>query len=132
MAEALVNHHLSDDWQAVSAGTEPTRPNPLMLKALAEIGIDHSRSASKHLSQFADLRFDLVITLCDDANENCPVFFGGVTREHLGFENPDAAVGNEQERMVVFRRVRDQIKEKILQRLREYEKPAGPEIKLNF
>jgi len=127
MAEAIVNHELGDSWHAESAGTEPSRPNPLMLLSLSEIGIDHSAATSKHLDRFVDEHFDLVITLCGDANEVCPVFVGGVRREHLGFENPDAAVGSDEERMVVFRRVLGQIREKIPARLRAFEQ-GKPEV----
>ena len=79
----------------------------------ASIGIDHSQAKSNHLDDFKDWNFDYVISLCDNADKNCPVFLGGVTRTHIGFENPDAAAGNEEERIVTFRRVRDQIRKQI-------------------
>ncbi len=113
MAEAIVNHELSDRFQAVSAGTSPTQPNPMALKVLSEIGIDHSGSKSNHLDDFKDWEFEYVISLCDNADKNCPVFLGGTKRTHIGFENPDAAEGSEEERLVAFRRVRDQIRQKI-------------------
>lgn len=120
MAEALVNHFLGDQWQAFSAGTKPGSPNPLALRALAEIGVGHPHAKSESFAVYADRDFGLVITLCADADKNCPVFFGGKQREHIGFDNPDDAVGSDEERMVVFRRVRDEIKETILARLRSY------------
>ncbi|HPM78393.1 MAG TPA: arsenate reductase ArsC [bacterium] len=121
MAEALVNHFLGDRWEAFSAGTKPGTPHPLALRALAEIGVAHPHAKSESLDVYADRPFDLVVTLCGDADQNCPVFFGGKRREHIGFDNPDAAAGSEEERMAVFRRVRDEIKETILARLRAYD-----------
>lgn len=119
MAEALVNHDLGDRFEAVSAGTAPKTPHPLALKALAELGIEHAGARSKHMDEFADERFDHVITLCDSANETCPVFFGGVRRAHLGFDDPDAATGSDEEKLAVFRRVRDEIRERIEAHLTE-------------
>jgi arsenate reductase len=111
MAEALVNHDLGDRYEAFSAGMVPAaRPHASALKVLAEIGIDHSRARSKSLDEFADRIFDFVITLCDGANETCPLFFGGVKREHLGFEDPARATGTEDEVLAAFRRVRDLIR----------------------
>ena len=111
MAEALVNHDLGERFEAFSAGTSPTTPRPEALLVLAELGIDHSGARSKSLDEFADRTFDFVITLCDGANETCPLFFGGVKREHLGFEDPARATGTENEILAAFRRVRDQIRQ---------------------
>jgi arsenate reductase len=80
---------------------------------LAEIGIDHSRARSKSLEEFEGQPFDYVITLCDGANETCPLFFGGVERIHLGFEDPARITGTEEEVLTAFRRVRDQIRETV-------------------
>jgi arsenate reductase (thioredoxin) len=113
MAEALVNHYMGDRFEAFSAGTAPSEPHPLALKVLAELGIDHPGARSKHLDEFANQTFDHVITLCDNANQACPVFVGGVKRVHLGFEDPDRADGNEDERLTVFRKVRDQIRQQV-------------------
>ena len=121
MAEALVNHDLGDRFEAFSAGTAPRSPHPAALRVLAEIGLDHSRARSKSLDEFADRTFDHVITLCDGANETCPVFFGGVRRVHLGFEDPAAASGSGEDVLVVFRRVRDQIREVVEKYLRDAE-----------
>jgi arsenate reductase (thioredoxin) len=110
MAEALVNHDLGERFEAFSAGTSPTTPRPEALRVLAELGIDHSRARSKSLDEFADRTFDFVITLCDGANKTCPLFFGGVKREHLGFEDPARATGTENEILAAFRRVRDLIR----------------------
>jgi arsenate reductase len=113
LAEALVNHDLGERFAAFSAGTDPKAPHPLALRVLAEIGIDHSRARSKSVEEFAGEAFDHVITLCDDANLSCPAFFGKTRRAHLGFEDPDRATGTDQERLAVFRRVRDAIREQV-------------------
>jgi len=113
MAEAMVNHDLGDRFEAFSAGTAPRVPHPAALRVLAEIGIDHSGARAKSLDEFADRTFDYVITLCDGANETCPIFFGGVRRTHLGFEDPAAASGPEEDVLTAFRRVRDQIREAV-------------------
>ena len=113
MAEALVNHDLGDRFEAYSAGTDPNPPHPLAIRVLAEIGIDHSSARSKSMDEFAGQAFDFVITLCDSANETCPLFFGGVRRAHLGFDDPARAEGTEVERLAVFRRVRDEIRSQV-------------------
>jgi len=113
MAEALVNHDLSDRFEAYSAGTNPKPPHPLAIQVLAEIGINHSAARSKNMEEFAGQAFDFVITLCDSANETCPLFFGGVRRVHLGFDDPAKAEGTEEEKLSVFRRVRDEIRTQV-------------------
>ena len=113
MAEGLVNHDLGDRFQAFSAGTEATRVNPLVIQVLAEIGIDISGHRSKTLDEFAGEQFDYVITLCDSANEQCPLFFCGVERIHIGFDDPSRLPGTPEEIMPEFRRVRDEIREKL-------------------
>jgi arsenate reductase len=113
MAEALVNHDLGDQFEAFSAGTDPKPLHPLAIRVLAEIGIDHRGARSKSMDEFAGQAFDFVITLCDSANETCPLFFGGVRRAHLGFDDPDRAEGTEEERLAVFRRVRDEIRREV-------------------
>jgi len=113
MAEALVNHDLGDRFEAYSAGTDPKTPHPLAIRVLKEIGIDHSSARSKSMDEFAGQAFDFGITLCDSANETCPLFFGGVRRAHLGFDDPARAEGTEAERLAVFRRVRDDIRSQV-------------------
>lgn len=113
MAEALVNHDLGDRFEAFSAGTDPKTPHPLAIRVLTEIGIDHSSARGKSIEEFADQAFDFVITLCDSANETCPLFFGGVRRAHLGFDDPAKAEGTEEEKLAVFRRVRDEIRAQV-------------------
>jgi arsenate reductase len=125
MAEALVNHDMGDRFEALSAGTAPTTPRPEAIKVLAELGIDHSRARSKSLDEFADRDFDFVITLCDGANETCPLFFGGVERAHLGFEDPAAVSGSEEEILAAFRRVRDDIRQTVEKYLLGADKTAS-------
>jgi arsenate reductase len=113
MAEGLVNNYLGDRIEAYSAGTEATRVNPLAIQALAELGIDISHHHSKTLVQFANQQFDYVITLCGSANEQCPLFFGGVQRVHIGFDDPSRLPGTPEEVLSEFRRVRDEIRQKL-------------------
>lgn len=113
MAEGLANHFLSDRIEAFSAGTEATRVNPLAAKVMAEIGIDLSAHRSKILDEFASDDFDYVITLCGDANEKCPLFFGGVQRLHIGFDDPSRLSGSEAEVLPEYRRVRDEIRQRL-------------------
>jgi len=115
MAEALANHYLGDRLEAFSAGTEATRVNPLVILALAELGINSSGLYSKTIAEYSDRTFDHVVTLCGDANEKCPLFFGGVQRSHRGFEDPSRLQGSAKEVMPEFRRVRDEIKNWIIE-----------------
>jgi len=117
MAEGLVNHDLGDRFEASSAGTEATRVKPLAAKVLEELGIDISKHYSKTLDVFAGETFDHVITLCGDANEKCPLFFGGVKRVHIGFDDPSRLPGTEEEVLPEYRRVRDEIRERITEYL---------------
>jgi arsenate reductase len=114
MAEALANHLLGNRLQAYSAGTEGTRVNPLAAQVLTELGIDTSFLRSKTMEEFAGQSFDHVITLCGDANEKCPLFFGGVERGHHGFDDPSRLSGSPEEVLPEFRRVRDEIKKWIV------------------
>jgi arsenate reductase len=109
MAEAIVNARLGDEWEAFSAGTRPAGfVHPKALFVLREIGIEH-RGRSKSAEEFRQVPFDLVVTVCDDAAEDCPVWLGSGRRVHLGFPDPAKAVGTEEEVLAVFRRVRDDI-----------------------
>jgi len=122
MAEALVNHQLGDAWQAASASTRPTGyVHPGALRALAEIGIQHD-GRSKSADEFKDAELDLVVTVCDFAAEDCPVWLGKGGRVHLGFPDPAKAVGSDDEVMAAFRRVRDEIATGVLPLLREFER----------
>ena len=112
MAEALLRHIGGDRFEAYSGGSIAAGVFPLTLRALAEIDIDASQQWSKHWSLYRNgPRFDYVITLCDSAAAECPVFPGEGKRLHWPVEDPASAVGSEEERMAVFRRVRDEIAE---------------------
>jgi arsenate reductase len=113
MAEGLLRHLAGARFEVASAGVEPAGLNPLAVEAMAEIGIDISGHYSKKVDAFAGRPFDWVITVCDAAREACPVFPGAVRQLHWSFEDPAAAEGSPPERQVVFRRVRDQIAERI-------------------
>ncbi len=113
MADGLINHDFADKIQAFSAGTEPYGLNPKAVQVMAEIGVDISSNRSDHLERYEKQSFDYVITLCGDANEKCPLFFGGVKRLHMGFDDPPKATGSEDEIMAVYRRVRDEIRKRL-------------------
>jgi arsenate reductase (thioredoxin) len=115
MAEGIVNHILGDKIEAYSAGTNATSVHPWAIKSMAEIGIDISGHRSKVMDEFAGQHFDYVITLCDSAHEQCPLFFGGVKKMHLGFDDPAAAAGSDEEIRAAFRMVRDEIKTRIIE-----------------
>ncbi|MGC8780666.1 MAG: arsenate reductase ArsC [Anaerolineae bacterium] len=120
MAEGWVNHLLGDQWAAYSAGTNPIGyVHPLAIQAMAEVGIDIAGARSKPVDEFMGQAFDLVITVCDNAAENCPLWLGKGRRLHIGFPDPAAAVGFESERLEEFRRVRDRIRDEVLGILRE-------------
>ncbi|MBC7222676.1 MAG: arsenate reductase ArsC [Anaerolineae bacterium] len=128
MAEALVNHFLADSWEAVSAGTQPAaQVHPLAVRAMAELGLDISARRPKSVEAFRGTSLDLVVTLCGDAAENCPLWLGGGRVGHIGFPDPAAATGTEEEQMAVFRQVRDAIRERVLSFLAspQEEPPAG-------
>ena len=113
MAEGLLRHLARDSFEAMSAGTEVTNVRPLAVRAMQEIGIDISGQESKTLERYLHEPFDFVITVCDDANEACPFFPGAKSRLHWSFEDPSKAEGSEEERLEVFRRVRDGIKDRV-------------------
>ncbi|MEZ5305970.1 MAG: arsenate reductase ArsC [Pyrinomonadaceae bacterium] len=113
MAEGLINNDFADTVDAFSAGTEPHGLNPTAIAVMAELGIDISRNSSDHISVYEGQPFDYVITLCGDANEKCPLFFGGVKRLHMGFDDPPKAKGSPEEILGTYRRVRDEIRKQI-------------------
>jgi arsenate reductase len=115
MAEGLVNHFLAGQWQAYSAGTAPVGyVHPMAIQVMAELGIDLSGHNSKSADEFSQTYLDLVITVCDDAAENCPVWLGQGRVAHISFPDPAKSTGSEVERLVVFRQVRDAIQREIL------------------
>lgn len=121
MAEGLLRHFGNNKFEVFSAGTHPSFVHPLAIEAMKEIGIDISNHRSKHVSEFLGQNFDYVITVCDKAKESCPTFPGQVKRIHWSFEDPAEATGTKEERMKVFRRIRDEIKEHILSFINEIE-----------
>ncbi len=113
LAEAIVNARMGDAWTAFSAGTRPAGYiHPNALRALAEIGIQHE-GRSKSVDEFRAQPFDLVVTVCDSAAEDCPVWLGQGKRVHLSFPDPAKATGTDEEVMAVFRAVRDDIAQRI-------------------
>lgn len=119
MAEGLVNHDLAGQVRAFSAGVRPSRVNPMAIQAMGEIGLDLSRQRSKSVDELAGERFDLVITVCDRAAQQCPMFPGDTEVMHLGFPDPARATGTEEEILTEFRRVRDDLRAHLIPLLRE-------------
>jgi len=117
MAEGLLRHLAGDRFEAHSAGTEVTLVRPLAVRAMDEVGVDISGQESKTLERYLSEPFDYVITVCDEANEACPFFPGAKNRLHWYFEDPSRAEGSEEERLEVFRSVRDRIGESIQREL---------------
>jgi len=115
IAEAFLRKHAGDDFDAHSAGLEPKGLNPLTIKVMNEVGIDISHQQSKGVETYLGKKhFQYLITVCDDADENCPTFWPGVnTRIHWSFEDPAKFDGTEEERLVRFREIRDLIEQKI-------------------
>jgi arsenate reductase (thioredoxin) len=113
MAEGLLRNLAGDRFEAHSAGMEATHVRPLAVRAMDEIGVDISGQESKTLDRYLGEPFDYVITVCDDANEACPFFPGGARRLHWSLPDPSAAKGTEEERLAVFRSVRDGIRERV-------------------
>ncbi len=109
MAEAIVNHRMGDAWEAFSAGTRPADAvHPMTTQVLREIGIDHTGRV-KSVNEFKDAALDLVVTVCDPAAEDCPVWLGKGRREHLDFPDPVNAAGTAEEQLEAFRSTRDAI-----------------------
>jgi arsenate reductase len=113
MAEGLLRQLAGDRFEVASAGTEPRSVNPLAIAVMREIGVDISGHRSKSVKEFLGQHFTYVITVCESANERCPIFSGTVKRPHWPLQDPAAAVGSEAQRMLVFRRVRDDIAERV-------------------
>ena len=119
MAEAWVNHLLGAQWEARSAGTAPAaRGHPLAVRAMAEIGIDIAGGKPEHVGLCLDQPWDLVVTVCDSAQETCPAFPRPVAKLHVSFFDPAAAEGTDEEKMTVFRRVRDEIRDRLVPEVR--------------
>jgi arsenate reductase len=117
MAEAIVNARLGEQWQAVSAGTKPAGyVHPKALATLAEIGIQHD-GFSKLVDEYHEEDFELVVSVCDSAAEECPIWLGKGVRVHHSFPDPAEAAGTDDEIMAIFRQVRDYIERQIIQLL---------------
>jgi len=120
MAEGLWNFLGNGDWKAVSAGSNPAGyVHPMALRALEEAEIPLPEPRSKHLEEFLATPFDVVVTVCDNAQEACPTFPGTGQVFHWPFEDPAHAVGTDDEKMAFFRKVRDQIRDRISSYLAE-------------
>jgi len=115
MAEGFLRHLGGDAFEADSAGTEPGALHPLAVEAMAEVGVDISGQRAKSVDDFVQQRFDYVITVCDDANESCPIFPNALHRLHWSFPDPSAATGSHEERLAVFREVHGGIRERMEQ-----------------
>jgi arsenate reductase len=113
MGEGLFRHEGCGAYEVASAGTNPSQVRPEAVAVMKEIGIDISGQRSKSVSEFDGQSFDYVVTVCDNARDNCPVFAAGTERIHWSFEDPAAVQGSEAERLAAFRRIRDQIRERV-------------------
>jgi arsenate reductase len=120
MAEGYFRHLAGERFDVTSAGLEPSIVNPKAIQVMKEDGVDISNHTSKDVAQFIGQQFDYIITVCDNARERCPYFPGPAERIHWSFEDPGAAKGTEAEILVVFRKVRDQIRERIEEFLNEF------------
>ncbi|AEB09443.1 arsenate reductase ArsC [Desulfobacca acetoxidans] len=127
MAEGIINYYLSGEIQAFSAGVRASRVNPRAIQVMAEIGINISNQRSKSLDEFRDDRFDLAVTLCDQAQKECPIFLAADRLIHVGFPDPAQATGPEAEIMTEFRRVRDAIRQQMVPLLRKELLESGTE-----
>lgn len=113
MAEGFFRHHGGDGVEVYSAGVKPIGVDLRAIEAMKELGMDISSHTSNQMNEYLDRQFDFVITVCDNAAEQCPVFPGETTRLHWPFEDPYFAEGTPQEQAAHFRRIRDQIGEKV-------------------
>ena len=113
MAEGILRRMAGDKFEVFSAGVKPTQVNPLAIRVMAEIDIDISKHKSKSAAQFTGQSFDYLITVCDNAQKTCPAYPGRYEKIHWNLEDPAEAKGSEEERLVVFRRIRDEIKDHI-------------------
>jgi arsenate reductase (thioredoxin) len=113
MVEGLLRHEAAERFEVASAGVEPTHVRPEAVEVMREIGVDISQHRSKSVDEFAGQEFDYVITVCDNANERCPIFPGNTKRLHWSFDDPAAVEGDHDTRLKVFRRVRDEIRHRL-------------------
>ncbi|MGR3219817.1 MAG: arsenate reductase ArsC [Candidatus Anammoxibacter sp.] len=109
IAEGLLNSLYGKQYESCSAGTEPTKVSPFAVKAMAEIGVDISGCCSQNVDEFKDMKFDYVVTVCDNAKESCPTFSGGTNYVHKSFNDPSNTNGNDDEKLAAFRKCRNTI-----------------------
>ena len=110
MAEGLLRHDAGDRFEVFSAGTKPGKVRSEAIAVMRELGIDISSQRSKSVDEFNGQSFDYVLTVCDNAKESCPIFPGKTAMIHHSFEDPAALEGSEEERLALFRRVRDEVR----------------------
>ncbi len=125
MAEGFLRHFAPRKFRTWSAGTRPSALNPRAVQVMREAGVDISPQTSKDIRALAGRTFDCVITVCDSARQSCPVFPGAGSRLHWDLEDPAAAAGSDEERMAVFRRVRDQIEQHVRQFIAQFSERNG-------
>ncbi len=113
MAEGLLRHDAGDRFEVFSAGVNPSHIRPEAIEAMRELGIDISEQRSKSVDEFSGQQFDYVITVCDDANQQCPIFPGKAERIHWSIDDPVAVKGNEAARLAAFRVARDDLRERL-------------------
>ena len=114
MAEGWLRHLAGDRFEALSAGAKPTGyVHPLAIEVMAEVGVDILQHRSKSIDEFAGQPLDLLVTVCDNARESCPMYAGAKRQVHWGFDDPAHATGTKPEQLAVFRRVRDEIRQRI-------------------
>lgn len=113
MAEGLLRHDAGDSYEVSSAGTRPAQVRAEAVAVMREVGIDISSHRSKSVDEFVSQQFDTVITVCDNAKETCPIFPGRTRRIHWTIADPAAARGTESERLVEFRRARDELRKRL-------------------
>jgi arsenate reductase len=111
MAEGLLRHDAGDRFEVFSAGVNPTKVRPEAIAVMQELGIDLSAHHSKHVNEFANQSFDYILTVCDHARELCPIFAAKTVTIHHSFADPADFEGSEQDRLALFRKVRDEIRE---------------------
>ncbi|MFN7170533.1 MAG: arsenate reductase ArsC [Candidatus Omnitrophota bacterium] len=119
MAEGFLRHLANNKFEVFSAGINPTQVNPLAIKVMSEIGIDISMQKSKSIMEFINRQFDYVITVCDNTKQTCPIFPGKYQKIHWNLEDPAQAQGTEEEKLKVFRKIRDRLKKNILDFLKQ-------------
>ena len=115
MAEGFLRELYGKKFDAYSAGTHPSRVSPYAMEVMQEKNIDLSHHTAKSIDQFREMRFDYIITVCDGARETCPVFPNGKEFLHKRFDDPTQGTGTEEEKRILFRRVRDEINAWIVQ-----------------